>query len=604
MLNARLYRVALVPFLLALGVAAFSLGARPAPLSSSLAPDAFEGPRALAEARSLARAFPQRRPGSPGDERLAAHVAAELRGLGGTAGGGFSVRVQPLEGRTIDGTRRLLAVIAQRPGSTGESPIVIVAHRDAAGRGATAELSGTAVLLGLARVFAARETKRAIVLVSTSGGSGGDAAAAWLAGGESPLAQRGGADAAIVLGDLASAHARRPEVIPYSDAYGSAPLQLQRTVAAAVRQQAGADPGAPSFLGQLAHLAIPLAPGEQGALDAAGLPSVLLQASGERGPASGAPISAERIESLGRAAVSSIDALDEAPDVETAMQTGLVLSGKTLPAWAVSLLALALILAPLAAAIDGLARARRRRVAIGRAVLWTLSCALPFLACAVLAYVLGGVGIVDTPSLPVLGSAMPFDGRAAAAVASVALTFLLAWLLWGMLLRRLSWPARPDGEAAGLAVVLVLAPVALIAWASDPYTALLLVVPLNLWLVLAAPELPLRRSVGAAVVALGAAPALLVGLFYCHMLGLGPGEAAWMALQLVAGGHVAAGSALLWGIVLGAGAAALLLALVGAMAPVRPPAGRPGAPERITIRGPLSYAGPGSLGGTESALRR
>jgi len=30
----------------------------------------------------------------------------------------------------------------------------------------------------------------------------------------------------------------------------------------------------------------------------------------------------------------------------------------------------------------------------------------------------------------------------------------------------------------------------------------------------------------------------------------------------------------------------------------------PGSGESIRTRGPLSYAGPGSLGGTESALRR
>ena len=55
---------------------------------------------------------------------------------------------------------------------------MILAHRDASARGAEAELSGTAALLELARVFAARETQRTIVLVSTSGGSGGDAGAA------------------------------------------------------------------------------------------------------------------------------------------------------------------------------------------------------------------------------------------------------------------------------------------------------------------------------------------------------------------------------------------------------------------------------------------
>ena len=43
MLNGRLYRVAFVPFLLALAVAAFSLGSRPPALTSTFATDAFEG---------------------------------------------------------------------------------------------------------------------------------------------------------------------------------------------------------------------------------------------------------------------------------------------------------------------------------------------------------------------------------------------------------------------------------------------------------------------------------------------------------------------------------------------------------------------------------
>jgi hypothetical protein len=36
----------------------------------------------------------------------------------------------------------------------------------------------------------------------------------------------------------------------------------------------------------------------------------------------------------------------------------------------------------------------------------------------------------------------------------------------------------------------------------------------------------------------------------------------------------------------------------------KPPSGGVVDEVEITIRGPLSYAGPGSLGGTESALRR
>src|ERR1035441_7856524 len=89
MLNGRLYRVAFVPFALALAVAAFSLTARPLPLTSTLAPDAFDGAAAFAELKSLAAEFPNRRPGSPGDDELAARIAQTLEGLGAAGHGGF-----------------------------------------------------------------------------------------------------------------------------------------------------------------------------------------------------------------------------------------------------------------------------------------------------------------------------------------------------------------------------------------------------------------------------------------------------------------------------------------------------------------------------------
>ena len=73
------------------------------------------------------------------------------------------------------------------------------------------------------------------------------------------------------------------------------------------------------------------------------------------------------------------------------------------------------------------------------------------------------------------------------------------------------------------------------------------------------------------------------------------------AVLLLAGGHVGVLGALLWSVALGCLVAGVMLALT------------PGAPlpglgaddgTEITIRGPSTYAGPGSLGGTESALRR
>jgi hypothetical protein len=596
MLNGRLYRVAFVPFLFALALAAFSLSPRPRPLSSTLAPDAFDGARAFSDTQTLAAAFPARRPASAGDEALARHVARTLEGLGGTAGGGFTVRVERSEGKTIDGRRSLATVIAERPGSTSARPIVIVAHRDAAARGSAAELSGTAALIELARVFAARETKRAIVLVSTSGGSGGDAGAAQL-----PAQLHGPFDAAIVLGDLAGTSMRRPIVLPFSDGLGSAPLQLQRTVADSIKHEADLEAGAPSALGQLAHLMFPLAIGEQGVLDANGIPAVLVQVSGERGPAPGARVGAQRLQGLGRSVLAAVDALDVAPDISAALQTNIVLARQRMPEWAVRLLGFTLLLPVLLAAVDGLARMRRRRMPVARGLLWTLSCAFPFFLSALLAYLFGWLGVLEVPSEPVPPGAIPAGAKGVGSICAIVLTFAMAWLLWRRMVVRLGWKVQREGEAAALGLVLVLLAVTLVGWIGNPFTALLALPALHLWLLLCAPELRARRGAALALVAIGLLPLALLIAFYAHQLGLGPGGLAWSAVLLLAGGHVGFGTALLWCLAFGCAAAAALVAGAPEPPPVR---GRTGEALEVTIRGPLSYAGPGSLGGTESALRR
>jgi hypothetical protein len=596
MLNARLYRAALIPILVALAIAAFSLSGRGGGLSSGLPPDAFSAGRAFGSLQELAVHFPNRRPGSRGDEALAHEVAATIEGLGGSAGGGFTVHVHRFEGQTIDGERTLTTVVAERPGSTEATPILIVAHRDAAARGSQAELSGTAALLELARVFSSRETKRTIVLASTSGGSGGDAGAADLA---SSSSSSGPFDAALVLGDVAGTAVRRPVVVPYSDGFGANSATLEHTVSDALSREAATGPGEPSTLGQLAHLAFPLAPGEEGVLGAHGVPSVLLQASGERGPAPGAAVSQERLEGFGRAALSAVDALDSAPDISASTQTGLQLQRKTLPEWALRLLLGALLLGPLLLLVDGFARLRRRRQPVGRWTLWALSCALPFLACALFSYLLGALSLARALPVPAVGAGAPFDARAASSVAAVALVFVLSWLLWGLLMRRLRWPLRPDPEVAGLSILLVLGGVCTIAWIANPYSALLILPALELWLLLASPQLRPRRAVSLLLLALGVAPLGLLIAFYARQLGLGPGGIAWAAVELLAGWHVGLGAALLWSLALGCGVAMTALTLSASAPQQAPP------PEvEVTIRGPLSYAGPGSLGGTESALRR
>ena len=587
MLNGRLYRAAFVPFLAALAVAAFSLTPLPAPLGSTLAPEAFEGAPAMAELATLARRFPQRRPGSGADRRMAAYVAAQLRGLGGTAGGGFSVRSYGFEAQTIDGEHTLANVIAQRPGSTEATPILIVAHRDAAARSAQAELSATAALIELAHVFANRETKRTIVLASTSGGSGGDEGAAQLI---SEL--HGPFDAAVVLGDLAGVRTRTPVVVPFSEGPGLAPLLLQRTLASAISQ--------------LVHLVMPLTAGEQGVLQARGIPAVLVSASGERGPGARERVSAERLEGLGRAVLSAVDALDTARDVPATTQTGLVLSHQQLPGWALRLLVLTLMAPVLVAGADGLARLRRRGVRVAHLAGWSVSCAAPFFACALFAYVLGFLGVLggSPGAAAVLPSAMPVGVSAVIALLTTALVFVLAWMGWASLVRALRWGTRPDPDAAGLATAMVALVLALLVWIGNPLQALLLLAPLHVFLVLSTPQLRPPHLLGSlALLALAATPFALVLLFYALALGAGPVSVAWGALLLLAGGHIGPVSALLWSIAFGCLAAAGLLALAADIAPEAPAAGAP-REIRFMSRGPLTYAGPGSLGGTESALRR
>ncbi len=111
---------------------------------------------------------------------------------------------------------------------------------------------------------------------------------------------------------------------------------------------------------------------------------------------------------------------------------------------------------------------------------------------------------------------------------------------------------------------------------------------------------PQARALAYGAIALGALPLLLLALAYARELGLGVGGLAESAVLALAGGQVGPLGVLLWSVALGCLFAALLLA------PAAETIAAPGAEDwpEIATRGPASYAGPGSLGGTESALRR
>jgi hypothetical protein len=213
--------------------------------------------------------------------------------------------------------------------------------------------------------------------------------------------------------------------------------------------------------------------------------------------------------------------------------------------------------------------------------------------------VLGITGALPAPHGPVAPDDLALETGPAAALASVALP-----LAGGMLLvRPLTRSARsergnPAAGAAGAAVGALVCGIALAVWVVNPYAAALLLPAAHLWLFLGAPQTRLRGRVAWLALAAGLLAPLLVFAYQMRALGAGPVELARMWLVATAGGHVSAWTALAVGAL--AGCIATLVWIlrarrrIAAAAPV----------ERPRTRGPAGYAGPGSLGGTESALKR
>jgi hypothetical protein len=161
----------------------------------------------------------------------------------------------------------------------------------------------------------------------------------------------------------------------------------------------------------------------------------------------------------------------------------------------------------------------------------------------------------------------------------------------------------PDGgaPAAAAAIGVLLGALAVAVWIVNPYTALLLVPAVHLWLLATVPEVRLPRLGNLALVAAGLVPFVFVTTYYASEVGLDPLELVWAAVMVLSGGYAGPLGVLAWSAILSCGIGAALVAARKR----RPPRddGDDGPPD-VSIRGPLTYAGPGSLGGTKSALRR
>jgi hypothetical protein len=585
MLDPRIYQAALVPALVALVIAAFSIQSPPRALTAGLPPDSFSAARSFADLRELAARYPSRPPGGRGDRALARRVASELRR------NAFQVTIRRFNAGTARGSRELEDVVGRRVGLSSRQ-IVVVAHRDALSTPGTAELSGTAALLELARVFSGRTLRKTLVLISTSGGSGGAAGAA-----EAARHLTGPVDAVLVLGDLAGRRLGQPVVVPWSNGDQVAPTALRATVEAAVQLETGLRPVESGLIAQFSRLAFPLTVGEQGEIAAHGLPAILLSVSGERGPGDAAAVERVHLGAFGRAALRSITALDARVAAPPAPHAEVSAFHNVLPGWAVRLLVGALVLPGLLAAIDGFARVRRRRQPVGRWIAWVLAGGVP-LACALaFAWLLALVGLIpDAPTAAAPVGAVPLDAAAAVALLAV----VLAGVVGGLVVRPavLRWTRvddDPGSPGAAAALALVLAVTVALAWLFNPFAAALLLPVLHGWMLLAAPEIRVRQSAARTLVALTLLPVAVVVLYYSLALGANPLQLAWNAVLLMVGGQLGVLGPLSWSVLSGC--------LVAVLAITRVKRLEPPVPLEPAIRGPASYAGPGSLGGTESALR-
>jgi hypothetical protein len=431
------------------------------------------------------------------------------------------------------------------------------------------------------------------VLVSTSGATDGfTGARAWAEG-----AAGGEIDGVIALGDLAGTRVAKPWVVPWPEDRGSASLTLQRTVENAVRAEVGGQPGGSRATGQWIRRALPATVSEQGVIAEAGLPAVFLGVSGERGPRPDEPVHADRLDAFGRAALRAVEALDAAAEpIES--PRGIITMRNVLPDWAVRLLVGTLLLPALRTALDGFFRIRRRRLAVGPWLRWLAAIGLPVALAWVWLRLLGLTGALEPPDAPVLPPP-PVETAGWVALGSLALVLALGWVVLRPLVAgRAAGRGSPAAGSLAAATGAVLCSLAALVWVVNPYAAALLLPAAHLWLFAGAPQSRLHGWAGAGAVAAGLLPFAIVVLYYGLALHLNPLQLAWTAVLGGASGQLSLPAAIVVATML-----ACLAGLVHVMR-TRRRAQSHLPPEPLRTRGPATYAGPGSLGGTESALRR
>ena len=307
-----------------------------------------------------------------------------------------------------------------------------------------------------------------------------------------------------------------------------------------------------------------------------------------------ADLNEERIGELGRAAQMLVASLDESAEVASGTQSYLYFGTRILYGWTLQLVLVFALIPFLAATVDLFARCRRRHIALLPALRSYLSRLAVWLWLGLVFALFAAFGLLpsgeDRPIGPYTEAAQDWQVAALGALLGVS---ALAWLIVRPRLTRTRSIAREEELGGHLAAMLVLAVVALVVTAVNPYSLLFILPSLHAWLWL--PQIRDRgRAVQAAVYLLGfAGPLLLFASFAVrYEMGL---DAIWYLIALTAVGYVPVpliAAFLAWG----AAAGQVAAVAIGTYAPY------PDVSERTP--GPLREAGRQAILAVRRSRRR
>ncbi len=589
MFDPRIYRAALLPAVAAFVVLMFSFEPIPNPLPPPVATPTFDGSEAARTARSIVSLAPDRTPGSAGDKAVADLVEERFSAIEGG-----EVSTQSFDSSFDGEDVKPENVVLTLPG-TSDRTILVVAGRDSAeGPGAATSASATATLLGLADDLGRSRRNLTLILASTDGSSDSTEGAEQLV---EALPQPGNVEAALVISQPGVPEPKAPFVISSGSGPDSPSAQLVQTARdIATTNFDQRDPAPGPWVG-LSRLAYPGGLGEQVALRRAGIEALAISAHGERripaaadGPEA---ISSETLGASGDTMLELILTLDRTGEPADAGPSEYIRVGDNLvPGWTLSLLAVALLLAPLLTAGDTWLREHRADWRARRTLFWAAERVLIPLAALLLAYLFGLVGLIPDPAFP-YDPALHEPG-VAGPIAFAALAGAVALAV--LLVRPTRTPLDAEPQTLAAAAGLLTGLSVLGIWLINPYLALLLTPTAHVWLFAARASGPPRAVILGLIAAISLLPAALAFATFAHELGLGL-AAPWHLLLMVADGQYGFLLGLLWCGVLGGLIAVASAASAGANR--LPPLG-----PRGSIRGAGSHAGPGALGSSPPAERR